>query len=418
MSTVNTAVTFFSNRTENMSGFPGKKQMDKKKKERTPVVRTGPQVCAALRAHRKMQKAQKDAETLHKIKRWVDLKNTLQKPREQRLAELREAGKRLTEDLEDMQRQERLTEWIQKEGELWKAEQRQKEELELNSKKKDMQETKTPHTQVPHRSLTILEELKIFDELLEEVRGQHVIRFLLQKSVLCVGYSITVLTIFLSPTQAADIQLPSMSPIHQPVSQTPTPLPLGKNGPYLGLTITKPLEAQARHPTGVKHPTCTPLPEDTQIHPPSNQEEGLESGLAEMQVLEASVEESSNSDMLMKIENEIKAEEGKTSKKEREFIEKQKKAEKLAQENMEKKQRKQLQQAEKSNMEILTKLENERRKMKDLERKEMQRLAEEQRKEIKKKEKEEKKAEKGKLEMGSLPKLGFFEKIKRAFHFH
>ena len=99
MSTVNTAVTFFSNRTENMSGFPGKKQMDKKKKERTPVVRTGPQVCAALRAHRKMQKAQKDAETLHKIKRWVDLKNTLQKPREKRLAELREADKRLAEDL-------------------------------------------------------------------------------------------------------------------------------------------------------------------------------------------------------------------------------------------------------------------------------------------------------------------------------
>ena len=105
----------------------------------------------------------------------------------------------------------------------------------------------------------------------------------------------------------------------------------------MGLTITKPLKAQARHPTGVKHPTCTPLPEDTQIHPPSNQEEGLESGLAEMQVLEASVEESSNSDMLMTIENEIKAEEGKTPKKEREFLEKQKKAEKLAQENMEKK---------------------------------------------------------------------------------
>ena len=48
----------------------------------------------------------------------------------------------------------------------------------------------------------------------------------------------------------------------------------------------------------------------------------------------------------------------------------------------------------------------------------MQRLSEEQRKEMKKKEKEEKKAEKGKLEMGSLKKLGFFEKIKRAFHFH
>ena len=148
--------------------------MDKKKKERTPVVRTGPQVCAALRAYRKMQKAQKDAETLHKIKRWVDLKNTLQKPREQRLAELRETDKRLAEDLEDMQRQERLTEWIQKEGELWKAEQRQKEELELNSQKKDMQETKTPHTQVPHRSLTILEELKLLDELLEEVPSPQV----------------------------------------------------------------------------------------------------------------------------------------------------------------------------------------------------------------------------------------------------
>ena len=61
-------------------------------------------------------------------------------------------------------------------------------------------------------------------------------------------------------------------------------------------------------------------------------------------------------------------------------------------------------------MEIRTKLENDRRKMKDLERKEMQRLSEEQRKEMKKKEKEEKKTEKG--------KLGFFEKIKRAFHFH
>ena len=218
----------------------------------------------------------------------------------------------------------------------------------------------------------------------------------------------------------ADIKLPSMSPIHQPVYPTPTPLPLGKDGAYLGLITTKPLDAQARHPHGVKHPTCTLLPEDTQIytHPLANQEEGLESGLAKMQVLEASVEESSNSAILLKIENEIKAEEGKAAKKEWEFIEKQKKAEKLVQEKMEKKQRKQLEQAEKRNMEIQTKLENERRKMKALERKENQRLAEEQRKEMKKKEKEEKKAERGQLEMVSLPKRGFFEKIKRAFHFH
>ncbi|XP_062316654.1 ensconsin-like [Osmerus eperlanus] len=370
-----------------MSGFPGKKRMDKKKKERTPAVKSGPQIQAEQRWARKMQAAQKDAETRLIIKRWVDLKKTLQKPREKRLAELREAEKRLAEDSRDMQRQERWREWRQKERELWEAEQRQKEQ-ELNSKKKleILQETKTPHTQVL-KSPTILEELKILDELLEET---------------------------------ADIKLPSMSPVHQPVSPTPTPLPLGKDGAYLGLTTTKPLEAQARHPHGVKHPTCTPLPEDTQIytHPMANQEEGLESGLAKLQVQEASVEESSNSDMLMKIENEIKAEEGKAAKKEREFIEKQKKAEKLAQEKMEKKQRKQLEQAEKRNMEIQTKLENERCKMKALERKEMQRLAEEQRQEMKKKEKEEKKAEKGQLEMGSLPKYGFFEKIKRAFHFH
>ncbi|XP_062335677.1 uncharacterized protein LOC134034951 isoform X2 [Osmerus eperlanus] len=371
-----------------MSGFPDKKRMDKKKKERTPVVKSGPQILAEQRWARKMQAAKKDAETRFIIKRWVDLKKTLQKPPEKRLAELREAEKRLAEDSLDMQRQERWREWRQKERELWEAEQRQKEQ-ELNSSKKkleDLQETKTPHTQVL-KSPTILEELKMLDELLEET---------------------------------ADIKLASRSPIHQPVSPTPTPLPLGKDGAYLGLTTTKPLEAQARHPHGVKHPTCTPLPEDTQIytHHLANQEEGLESGLAKMKVLEASVEESSNSDILTKIENEIKAEEGKAAKKEREFIEKQKKAEKLAQEKMEKKQRKQLEQAEKRNMEIQTKLENERRKMKDLERKEMQRLAEEQSKEMKKKEKEEKRSEKRKLEMGSLPKRGFFEKIKRAFHFH
>ncbi|XP_062316645.1 DNA ligase 1-like isoform X2 [Osmerus eperlanus] len=369
-----------------MSGFPEKKRMEKKKKERTPAVKSGPQILAEQRWARKMQAAQKDAETRLIIKRWVDLKNTLQKPREKRLAELREAEKRLAEDSRDMQRQERWREWRQKERELWEAEQRQKEQ-ELNSKTKReiLQETKTPHTQVL-KSPTILEELKILDELLEET---------------------------------ADIKLPTLSPIYQPVSPTATPLPLSKDRAYLGLTTTKPLEAQVRQPHGVKHPTCTPLPENTQIytHPLANQEEGLESGLAKMQVHEASVAESSNSDM-MKIENEIKAEEGKAAKKEREFIEKQKKAEKLAQEKMEKKQRKQLEQAEKRNMEIETKLENERRKMKALERKEMQRLAEQQRMEMKKKEKEEKKADKGQLEMGSLPKRGFFEKIKRAFHFH
>ena len=86
---------------------------------------------------------------------------------------------------------------------------------------------------------------------------------------------------------------------------------------------------------------------------------------------------------------------------------------------MEKKQRKQLQQAEKSNMEIRTKLEKEKRKMKDLERKEVQRLAEEESKEMKKKEKDRKKAEKGRLEMDSRPKCcGFFEMVKRAFNCH
>ena len=397
--------------------------MDKKKKERTPVVKSGPQVLAEQRRFLEMQKRQKNAETMRIIKRWVDLKKILQKPPEKKLEEIREAEKRLAEDRLDMQRQERWREWMQKERELWKAEQRRKEQ-ELNSSKKKLeglQETKTPHTQVV-KSLTIMEELKMMDELLEEVRRLkpcHLFCFLLQKSVLCVGYSITVLTIFLSPTQIADIKVPSMSPIHQPASPTPTPLPLGKDGVFLGLTTTKPLEAQARHPHGVKDPTCTPLPKDTPIytHPLANQEEGLESELARMQVLEASVEESSSSDIL-KIENEIKAEKGKAAKKEREFLEKQKKAEKLAQEKMEKKQRKQLEQAEKRNMEIQRKLENERRKMKDLERKEMQRLAEEQRKDIEKTEKEEKKAEKEKLEMRSLPKCGFFEKIKRAFHFH
>jgi len=167
---VNTAVTFFYNRTDNMSGFPEKKRMDKKKKERTPAVKSWPQIQAEQRWARKMQAAQKDAETRFIIKRWVDLKNTLQKPREKRLAELREAEKRLAEDRQDMQRQERWREWRQKERELWEAEQRQKEQ-ELNSKKKleDLQETKTPHTQVL-KSPTILEELKILDELLEEVR--------------------------------------------------------------------------------------------------------------------------------------------------------------------------------------------------------------------------------------------------------
>ncbi|XP_046870851.1 axoneme-associated protein mst101(2)-like isoform X2 [Hypomesus transpacificus] len=370
-----------------MSGFPKKKRMDKKKKERTPVVKSGPQVLAEQRRFREMQKRQKNAETISIIKRWVDLKKILQKPPEKKLEEIREAEKRLAEDRLDMQRQERWREWMQKERELWKSEQRRKEQ-ELNSSKKKLeglQETKTPHTQVV-KSLTIMEELKMMDELLEET---------------------------------ADIKVPSMSPIHQPASPTPTPLPLGKDGVFLGLATTKPLEAQARHPHGVKDPTCTPLPKDTPIytHPLANQEEGLESELARMQVLEASVEESSSSDIL-KIENEIKAEKGKAAKKEREFLEKQKKAEKLVQEKMEKKQRKQLEQAEKRNMEIQRKLENERCKMKDLERKEMQRLAEEQRKDIEKTEKEEKKAEKEKLEMRSLPKCGFFEKIKRAFHFH
>ncbi|XP_046870770.1 intersectin-2-like isoform X2 [Hypomesus transpacificus] len=379
--------TQFFTKTENMSGFPKKKRMDKKKKERTPVVKSGPQVLAEQRRFLEMQKRQKNAETMRIIKRWVDLKKILQKPPEKKLEEIREAEKRLAEDRLDMQRQERWREWMQKERELWKAEQRRKEQ-ELNSSKKKLeglQETKTPHTQVV-KSLTIMEELKMMDELLEET---------------------------------ADIKVPSMSPIHQPASPTPTRLPLGKDGVFLGLTTTKPLEAQARHPHRVKDPTSTPLPKDTPIytHPLANQEEGLESELARMQVLEASVEEGSSSDIL-KIENEIKAEKGKAAKKEREFLEKQKKAEKLAQEKMEKKQRKQLEQAEKRNMEIQRKLENERCKMKDLERKEMQRLAEEQRKDIEKTEKEEKKAEKEKLEMRSLPKCGFFEKIKRAFHFH
>ena len=180
-----------------MSGFPEKKRMDKKKKERTPAVKNWPQILAEQRWAREMQKAQKDAETRRKIQRWIDLKNTLNKPREKRLAELREAEKRLEEDRQDMQRQERWREWRQKERELWEAEQRRKEQ-ELNSKNK-LQETKTPLPPPrPRQSPTILEELKMLDELLEEVRlyAKHVICFLLQKSVLCVGYSITVLTIF------------------------------------------------------------------------------------------------------------------------------------------------------------------------------------------------------------------------------
>ena len=101
-----------------MSGFP-EKRMDKKKKERTPAVKSWPQVLAEQRWAREMQKAQKDAETRRKIQRWIDLKNTLNKPREKRLAELREAEKRLEEDRQDMQRQERWREWRQKERVNW-----------------------------------------------------------------------------------------------------------------------------------------------------------------------------------------------------------------------------------------------------------------------------------------------------------
>ncbi|XP_062331059.1 calponin homology domain-containing protein DDB_G0272472-like [Osmerus eperlanus] len=384
-----------------MSGFPGKKHVVKTKEERKLVVKSGPQILAEQRWVRKMQ-AQKDAEQRFIIKRWIDLKNTLQKPPQKRLAELREAEKRQVEEGKAMQRQERWREWMQKERVQWEAEQRQKEQ-ELNSSKKkleDLQETKTPQTQVL-KSPTILEELKMLDELLEET---------------------------------ADIKVPSMSPIHQPVSPSPPPLPLGKDATYLGLTSTKPpslfvemlplaceasdvqqksllcLQSAAQAKAEKVDYGKNILRDESKVEVKEN--EGLESGLWKMQVLDASVEERSNSEILKKMEEVVKAERGKAAMKE-EFIEKQKKAEKLAQEKMEKKQREQLEQAEKSNREIKTKLEKERRKMKDLERKEMQRLAEEQRTEMKK-EKEEKKAE-----MGSLRKrCGFFEKIKRAFHFH
>ncbi|XP_062304245.1 uncharacterized protein LOC134008754 [Osmerus eperlanus] len=443
-----------------MSGFPEKKQVDKRKAERKQAEKSWPQRLAEHRWAQQMQAAQKDAERRFIIKRWVEQRKALQKPPAQRLAELKEAEKK---QADERQAEQRWKEWRQKQRAQWELEQRREEEVNTSKKKRDPQETRTPHTQVL-KSPTILEELKMMDDLLEET---------------------------------ADIKLPSMSPIHQPVSPTTPLLPLGKDGTsYMGLT-TKPLEAKARHSHGDQQPTCTPLPRATHscIPPLANQglqlsentsneetseedtfdeerspyhtsefvetlplacerssvqqqksllclrsaaqtktaerldygriilrdegkeEERSESGLPKMQVRDPSIEERLNREMLKKMEKEVKAEKGKPAKKERELIEKQKKAEKQAQEKMEKKQKKQLEQAEKRNMEIKIKLEKEKRKMKDLERKEMQRLAEEERKELKKKEKEEKKGELGRLEMDSRPKCcGFFEKVKRAFN--
>ena len=66
-----------------------------------------------------------------------------------------------------------------------------------------------------------------------------------------------------------------------------------------------------------------------------------------MQVRDPSIEKKLNSEMLKKMEKEVKAGNGKPAKKERELIEKQNKAENQAQEKMEKKQKKQLEQEEK-----------------------------------------------------------------------
>ncbi|XP_046899931.1 uncharacterized protein LOC124483495 [Hypomesus transpacificus] len=324
-----------------------------------------------------MHAAQKDAERRSIIKRWVELRKALQKPPAQRLAELKEAEKK---QADERRAEQRWKEWRQKQRAQWELEQRRKEEFNTSKKKLDLQETRKPHTQVL-KSPTLWEELKMMDDLLEEI---------------------------------ADIKLPSMSPIHQPVSPTTPLLPLRKDGTsYMGLT-TKPLEAKARHSHGDQQPTCTPLPRASHscILPLANQglqlsentsdeetseetsdeetsedtfdeerlpshtsefvktlplaceasgvqlqksllclrsaaqakvaerldygriilrdegkeEERSESGLPNMQVQDPSIEKRLNSEMLKKTEKEVKAENGKPAKTEMEVIEKQKKA--------------------------------------------------------------------------------------------
>lgn len=116
--------------------------------------------------------------------------------------------------------------------------------------------------------------------------------------IVCVRYSTTVITVSLSHTQIADIKLPSMSPIHQPVSPTTPLLPLRKDGTsYMGLT-TKPLEAKARHSHGDQQPTCTPLPRASHscILPLANQGLQLSENTSDEETSEETSDEETSED--------------------------------------------------------------------------------------------------------------------------